>query len=159
MATPVIRAAGEGEKRWFYGGGVHTWKVTTEDSGGSFIALEDELVAGKTTPWHNHPESDEFIYVLEGEIDINVGGHKQRLSTGGMWMTPRGVNHAFIVVSPIARVLVLVAPGSAQAFYYGASEPATDVDGPVDFDRIRAMAVETGVTEVLGPPPFAAARS
>ena len=159
MSTPVIRAAGEGEKRWFFGGGTHTWKVTEEESGGSIMVFEDELVAGKTTPWHNHPDSDELAYVIEGEIDVNIGGQKQRVRTGGMWMTPRGVNHAFIVVSPTARILALQTPGSAQAFYYGASEPATDVEGSVDFDRIRAMAVETGVTEVLGPPPFAAARS
>ena len=29
----VVRADGEGEKRWFYGGGLHTWKATAEETG------------------------------------------------------------------------------------------------------------------------------
>ena len=70
-------------------------------------------------------------------------------------MTPRGVSHAFTVVSPTARLLSIVTPGSAGAFYYGASEPAGDEAGAVDFDRIRAMAASTGITDVQGPPPFA----
>ena len=33
MSTPVpiIRAKGEGDKRTFFGGGIHTWKLTAED--------------------------------------------------------------------------------------------------------------------------------
>jgi quercetin dioxygenase-like cupin family protein len=153
-ATATVKAAGEGEKRWFYGGGVHIWKVTEEESGGAFMLIEDEMTQGKTTPWHSHPDHDELIYVIDGEIDVNIAGHKQRVSTGGMWMTPRDTPHALFVVSPVARVLAFQTPGSAQAFYYGASEPAGETDGPVDFERIGEVAASTGVTKILGPPPF-----
>ena len=27
----TVRDSGEGEQRWFYGGGVHTWKATAEN--------------------------------------------------------------------------------------------------------------------------------
>jgi quercetin dioxygenase-like cupin family protein len=154
MATPVIRQAGEGEQRWFYGGGVHTWKVRAEESGGAFFVFEDVMTQGKMTPWHCHPDSDELAYVLEGEIEVNIDGRIERVGAGGMTMTPRGVSHAFRVISPMARMLALQTPGSAEAFYYGASEPATDVDGAVDFERIKEMAKSTGITNVLGPPPF-----
>ena len=157
MATPVIRQAGEGERRWFYGGGIHTWKVTSEESGGAFFLFEDEMTEGKMTPWHCHPDSDELAYVLEGEIEVNVDGRVERVRAGGVSMTPRGVSHAFRVISPMARILALQTPGSAEAFYYGASEPAAAEDGEVDFDRIRAMAESTGITQVQGPPPFARA--
>src|SRR6478672_6094901 len=66
-AKSVVRRAGDGERRWFYGGGLHTWKVTSEESDGAFFLFEDELTQGKMTPWHCHPDSDEAIYVLEGE--------------------------------------------------------------------------------------------
>lgn len=156
MATPVIRQAGEGERRWFYGGGTHTWKVSEEESGGAFFLFEDEMTEGKMTPWHCHPDSDELGYLLEGEVEINIDGRIERVRAGGMWMTPRGVSHAFRVTSPTARILALQTPGSAAAFYYDASEAATsDAEGPVDFDRIRAVAEETGITQVQGPPPFA----
>jgi quercetin dioxygenase-like cupin family protein len=157
-ATPVIRQAGEGDRRWFFGGGVHTWKVTEAESGGAFMLIEDEMTEGKVTPWHTHPDHDELAVLLEGECIVNIGGNKQRVTSGAIWMTPRGTPHAFAVVSPTARLLALQTPGSAQAFYYGASEPAGDEDGTVDFDRIGEVAAATGVTQILGPPPFASAR-
>jgi quercetin dioxygenase-like cupin family protein len=152
----VIRTAGEGQRRWFYGGGVHTWKVTSEESDGAFFVFEDELTEGKMTPWHCHRDTDEAIYVLAGAIDLNIDGEQRQVGEGGMWMAPRGVPHAFTVVSPTARLLSFQTPGSAQVFYWDASEPVTaDGQGPVDFDRIRAVASATGATTVLGPPPFA----
>ena len=70
-------------------------------------------------------------------------------------MTPRGVPHAFIVMSETARLLALQTPGSGQVFYRGASEPAVPgIEGPVDFARVIAMAKQTGATDILGPPPF-----
>jgi quercetin dioxygenase-like cupin family protein len=151
-----MRLADEGERRWFYGGGTHTWKVTTQDSDGSFFLFEDELVEGKMTPWHCHPDTDELAYILEGELEVNIDGDIRRLGAGSTYMTPRGVPHAFVVVSPTARILAFQTPGTSQAFYWDASEPAIDSqDGLVDFDRIRAVAAATGATNVIGPPPFA----
>lgn len=154
-AKPMVRMTGEGDRRWFYGGGLHTWKVTSEESNGAFFLFEDELTEGKMTPWHCHPDSDEAIYVLEGELDVNVDGDERRVTAGALWLAPRGVPHAFTVLSPTARLLSFQTPGAAQSFYWDASEPATNDDsGPVDFDRVRGVAAATGATTVLGPPPF-----
>lgn len=158
MTEPVIRASGEGDRRWFYGGGTHTWKVTAEESGGSFFLFEDEMTLGKMTPWHAHPDTDEVLYVLEGEIRINLDGRESLVSSGGVTMAPRGVPHAFTVVSDKVRLLAFQTPGTSSSFYWDAAEPATDDGpGPVDFDRIREVAQATGATTVLGPPPFAQA--
>ena len=154
MATATIKATGEGERRWFYGGGIHTWKVTEADSGGTVSAFEDEMTQGKSTPWHCHPDSDELTYLLEGECRVNVDGDERVVGAGGSWFVPRGTNHAFTVLSPFARVLACQVPGAAARFYWDASEPAGDLDGPVDFDRVRDVAANTGATNLLGPPPF-----
>ena len=154
--VPIIRAKGEGDKRSFLGGGLHTWKLTTEDTDGAFFMFEDVMTQGKCTPLHRHPEADETVYILEGEILVNVGGHESRVGAGGMTFTPKGVPHAFLVVSDRARVLTLQTPGIGQAFYRGASEPATDDQSEtVDIARIQASAKENprGI-ELLGPPPF-----
>jgi quercetin dioxygenase-like cupin family protein len=153
----LVRAAGEGERRWFAGGGVHTWKVRSEESGGAFALFEDTMTRGKTTPWHAHPRSDELIYVLDGELLVRIGGDEQKVGAGGMYFTPRGVPHAFVVVSDEAHVLGMVTPGGAESFYVDASEPWSGADGEVDFERIAAVAAATGVTKVLGPSPFASA--
>ncbi len=155
--TPIIWAAGEGERRSFLGGGLHTWKLTAEDTDGAFFMLEDVMGQGKSTPLHRHPEADETVYVLAGEILINVDGRESRVGAGGMTFTPRGVPHAFVVVSDEARVLMLQTPGVGQGFYRGASEPTSDdTSASVDIARVQSSAKENprGI-ELLGPPPFA----
>jgi quercetin dioxygenase-like cupin family protein len=155
--VPIVRAPGEGEKLWFYGGGLHTWKATSAETGGAFLLFEDVMSRGKTTPLHTHPEVDETLYLLEGEILFHIEGAEQRIGTGGVAMAPRGVAHAFLVTSEMARVLCLETPGSAEAFYRGASEPATaelERSAPVDFARVRESAMRNGGIEILGPPPF-----
>ena len=151
------RAAGEGDTRWFLGGGLHTWKLLTEDTGGAFFLFEDVMTRAKTTPLHLHPEGDEVVYVLEGEIVSNIDGVEHRVGVGGMTFTPHGTPHAFLVVSDTARLLTMQTPGSGQAFYRGASDAASDdTSDRVDFARVQASAKENGGIEILGPSPFAA---
>ncbi len=158
--APIVRAAGEGERLWFYGGGVHTWKATGAETGGTFLLFEDVMSRGKATPLHTHPH-DETLYMLEGEIRLHIDGDERRVASGGVAMAPRGVAHAFLVTSETARILFLETPGSGEAFYRGASEPATSVleaAAPVDFGRVRASAERHGGIEILGPPPFETTR-
>jgi quercetin dioxygenase-like cupin family protein len=154
--TPIIRTPGEGDKRSFLGGGVHTWKLTTEETGGAFFMFEDLMTHGKTTPLHRHPEADETVYVLEGEIAVNIDGDERRVGPGAMTFTPKGTPHAFFVCSDFARLLTVQTPGIGQAFYRGASEPATDDPADtVDIARIQASAqANPRAIELLGPPPF-----
>ena len=149
----IVRAAGEGEQRWFYGGGRHTWKVRSEEAGGAFFVIEDELVRGKSTPLHTHPYA-ELIYLVEGELLLHGDGLERRVTAGATIVTPRDVPHAFTVLSERARMLFFQAPGEGETFYLTASEPATEQDGPVDFRKIGEAAQRTGATAVLGPPPF-----
>lgn len=154
-ATGILRNPGEGERRWFFGGGTHTWKVTAEQSDGALFLFEDEMTQGKMTPWHCHPHTDEVVYVIEGEILINIDGEERHLTAGGVSMAPRGVPHAFTVISERVRLLAFQTPGTSQTFYWDGSVPAqTDGDGPVDFAALAALAQSSGVTTLMGPPPF-----
>ena len=153
--TPIIRGADEGEQRWFYGGALLTWKATSTETNGAFSLWEASMVRGKVTPLHTHP-ADETMYLLEGEILMHMDGQEHRVGAGGLVFAPRGVPHAFMVLSEVARLITIHTPGSCEAFYYGASEPiGADGSGPVDFDRIYSSAKENGGIEILGPPPFA----
>jgi quercetin dioxygenase-like cupin family protein len=159
-AVSIIRADGEGEQLRFWGGGVLTMKATSEETGGAFLLFEDYMAQGKTTPLHIHANEDEALYVLEGEILVHIDGREHSVGPRGIAVAPRGVPHAFFVTSPTARVLTLQTPGSAEAFYRSASEPASaasDPSGPVDFARVREAAERSGGMRVVGPPPFAAA--
>src|ERR671917_2458224 len=160
-AGAIIRGEGEGERRWFAGGGVHVMKATAEETDGAFILLENRMVRGKTTPLHTHPTLDETLIVLEGEILVYAEGSEHRVGPGGVAVAPPGIPHAFMVTSESALVLALQTPGSGEAFYREASEPASaDTDsGRTDWDRLRAAAERHPDTiEILGPPPFEAAK-
>ncbi len=152
----TVRERGDGEQRWFCGGGLHTWIATEEETGGAFLMFEDALDAGKVTPLHIHPDADETFYLLEGEIALHIDGNQQPLRAGGIAIIPRGVPHAFLVTSPQARMLCLQTPGTSEAFYRLASEPvvAGEPATTIDFARVSAAAAQTGAIQILGPPPF-----
>lgn len=157
MATTVVRNTEEHERRWFFGGGTHTWLAHDRDTADAFLLFEDAVEVGKRTPLHTHPDADETFYVLDGSIVLHVDGIAHELRAGGVAFVPRGVPHAFLVTSEEgARLLCLHTPGGGEGFYRHASEAA--VAGadpvPVDFDRVRAAAEATGTMRVLGPPPF-----
>ena len=114
------------------------------------------MTRGKVTPLHTH-DVEETRIVLEGEVLVHMGGEEYVLRQHGIAMAPRGVPHAFMVTSETARMLLLETPGSSEAFYRGASVPATAeliAAGPVDMGRIQESAQKNGGIEVVGPPPF-----
>ncbi len=156
-AQAIVRQDGEGEQLWFAGGGVFTVKAGSEETGGVFSLWEDRVVRGKTTPMHVHPSLDETIYVLDGELLVDVDGAKHRVGPNGVFVAPRGVPHAFLVTSETARLLCLQTPGSGDSFYRDASDPltsASDEARPPDLARLRAAAERSDAIELLGPPPF-----
>jgi quercetin dioxygenase-like cupin family protein len=150
----IVRAAGEGERRWFCGGGLHTWKATAEETNDAFLLFEDHMQARKMTPFHTHP-ADEVFYVLDGEITLHVGGRNELLAPGGFAVVLRGVPHAFMA-NEDTRLLCMQTPGTGQAFFRHASDAAdgASIDGPVDFARVQDAARAHGGVELLGPPPF-----
>src|SRR5260370_35850887 len=113
---PVVRSEGEGEKLWFYGGGVHTWLATGSETGGVFLLFDDVMTRGKTTPLHSHPEVAETLYVLDGEILVHIDGGEQTLGSGVVAKDPRGVPHGFFMKSERARILFRDTPGSVADF-------------------------------------------
>jgi quercetin dioxygenase-like cupin family protein len=154
-ATPLVRNTDETERRWFYGGGLHSWLVHESEVGDGFLLFEDTVGPDKRTPLHTHP-SDETFYLLDGSMLLHIDGAEHELRTGGVAVIPRGVPHAFLAQAQGARMLCLHTPGGGEDFYRAASEPAIlgDPALPVDFDRIRQAAESTGSMTIVGPPPF-----
>jgi len=157
-AVPVVLEQGEGEYIWF-GAGLFTFKVTSEQSGGVFMLTEVTMSRGKTTPLHVHHGHDETTYLIDGEVLFNVDGVEQQARPGSTASVPRGTPHALLVTSESARLITFVTPGDAEAFYREAGEPAPSRTAPpegtpLDLPRIREAGKRTGFMDVLGPPPF-----
>ena len=151
MLAPVIRRADEGEKRWFFGGGVFTWKLSSANEDISLI--EVDMVKGKWTPIHTHPVS-ESMWVLDGQIQYRINDDEHELRAGDFVMVPAGVPHAFIVKSATAKVLGIQPTCECESFYRGASEPFEGSGCVVDFARLLLSAQQNGGITIVGPPPF-----
>ena len=62
----------EGEAFWLLGM-LQTVKVGRADAAGQYGLLEIVIPPGLGSPWHVHPEEDEWFYVLEGNMTFYVG--------------------------------------------------------------------------------------
>jgi quercetin dioxygenase-like cupin family protein len=148
----IVRRAGEGEKLWFFGGGVWTWKVDSADTAGELSVVEVAMDAGKRTPLHTHPIAESH-WVLAGELRYRIDDADVEVGAGDYVFVRTGVPHAFVVLSE-ARILSIQPSGACEAFYRGASEPLEDSACVTDFDRIGVSGRLNGGIEILGPPPF-----
>src|SRR5205823_5943702 len=93
MST-VILAPAVGTLVWLGGLGVH-FKLSGEETGGSFSLVEHVVEPGTIVPLHTHLYEDEFSFVLEGEIGVRVG-EQEILATPGCYIVkPRGIPHMF----------------------------------------------------------------
>ena len=54
-----------------------------------------EFPPGTFVPPHVHPTQDELIYVLEGVLDLELGGARTQARAGDLVRMPRGVPHAY----------------------------------------------------------------
>ena len=157
--TSVITTQDAGDNIWF-GGGLVSFKVTTEQSGGALMLFEHAAAKGKRTPLHLHPDHDETGLILEGELLLHVDGVEYRVGPGAAIRIPRNVPHALLVTSDIARSVWVVTPGGAmEDFFRQAGEVAPDRSLPppdIDLARLLAVGESTGAMKVLGPPPFPA---
>jgi quercetin dioxygenase-like cupin family protein len=154
ILSPVVCRAGQGTRRWFFGGGVWTWKADSHDSGGGLIVVEVEMDRGKRTPLHTHPIA-ESLYVLDGQLRYHIDGDDSELGVGDFVMVPAGMPHAFLVVSEQARILTMQPSDDCEAFYLGASEPLDGSARETDFGRVAASGAANGGIDIVGPPPFA----
>jgi len=51
--------------------------------------------AGTFVPSHSHDEQEEYLYVLEGTLDVDLNGKKTQGNVGDLVRLPRGIPHAF----------------------------------------------------------------
>lgn len=148
----------EGDAIWF-NGALQNVKLPGSFGDDALCVVEVTSTAGRATPLHTDP-SNETFYVLEGELLFHVDGQEYPAPAGQTITIRRGAEHAFIIVSPVARFLVMNTPGTQERFFRAGGEPAVTRDlgaaPPANMERTLAAAREFGV-DFLGPPPFAVA--
>ena len=114
-----------------YGAGTVSILIDGEDTGGAFALVDVVQKPGAEPPLHVHETEDETFYVLEGEIDVLVGGEKHNLSAGGAIFLPRGIPHTFRIKSPVAHALNVLRPAGFEQWFRELGTPAEDFDLPL----------------------------
>jgi quercetin dioxygenase-like cupin family protein len=146
----------EGEAYWLLGM-LEIVKIGGMDTGGEYGLIEITVRAGEGSPWHVHPDEDEWFYVLEGEFTFYVGEERLTLSAGSFAFGPKGVPHTFIAESDGARALVGFQPFLFEGFLHEVGEPATErvlpppPEAPPDMERLLPIGERNGI-QILGPP-------
>ena len=105
----------EGEAHWLLGM-LEIVKISGADTNGEFGLLEITVRAGEGSPWHVHPEEDEWFYVLEGEFTVYVGDRRLSLPAGSFAFGPKGVPHTFIAETDGAKALIGFQPFHFEGF-------------------------------------------
>jgi quercetin dioxygenase-like cupin family protein len=136
-AKPKTLASGEGDTQAML---THTlvWKLAGNDTNGQYAMFEMIDATHGEPPLHSHPWEETF-YILEGELEITLGNRQQVVTAGAVSHFPANAAHTFKVISPIARVLVIVAPAAAAEFYREVGEKITSLPpDPIVFQAICA---------------------
>lgn len=118
------------QNTYFYAGGTATILIGGEETGGRFSLVEAVQRPGCEPPLHVHEEADETFYVLEGEIQVMIGGEVHLLSGGDSIFLPRGVPHTFRIKSAVARGLNFMTPAGFEEWFRTLGKPATSFDLP-----------------------------
>lgn len=99
------------------GGEWNDCKVSAKDTAGAMCIFEFTGAGGG--PRHLHHEQDEWIYVIDGELDFVVGAERLRLTAGQSIFIPRKTAHLWTCMSgrPAKIINVYQPAGKMEAFF------------------------------------------
>ncbi len=92
------------------------------------FAFETHSEPGQFVPVHVHPRQDEFILVLDGQLELKLGGVWQTANAGDLVRMPMGVPHGYFNKSdkPV-RALFWVSPAGRLEALFDVLHNMTDV--------------------------------
>ncbi|MBU4611772.1 cupin domain-containing protein [Achromobacter sp. GG226] len=136
---------------WNILGQVYTPKQVSEDSISWHATFPEETFV----PPHVHPLQDEYIYVLEGRIDLILDGKPQCAHAGDLVRMPRGIPHAFFNNSGLpAKALFWAAPaGKLLELYrriHNVASPAEVVNIAREYDVVFLPPVSSAAAVASG---------
>ena len=101
------------------------FKVLTQDTGSGLSVIEHKGLGHGGPPVHIHLHQDEWFYVMEGEVLIQVAGERKTLRAGESVLGPRGIAHGFAEVGekPAHMIVAFTPAGKIEGFFREAAVP------------------------------------
>src|SRR3712207_537801 len=113
-----VLGPGEGESVLMGGLGAR-FMIDGETAGGGF-ALVEPPIAPRTlaAPLHRHANEDEYSYVLEGRVGVQLGEETLEAGPGDLVLKPRNQWHAFWNPGDEpARLLEIISPAGFERYF------------------------------------------
>ena len=156
----VVLSPDEGETVWLRKLGIR-FMIGGEESGGNFALVEHPIgPRALAAPMHTHRHEDEYTYVLEGEIGVQVGEEVLLARPGDLVFKPRGVPHAFWnPADEPARALEIISPAGFEQYFAELAPlfPPANED-PLDDEAVDAVREKYGLEMDMGSIPMLAER-
>ena len=117
-ATRHVLGSTEGEAVNLLALGVR-FMIDGERTGGAFSLVEHPLPGRALgSPVHTHAHEDEYTFVLEGRVGVQLGDEVIEAEPGELVFKPRGVAHAFWNAGDEpARMLELISPAGFENYF------------------------------------------
>jgi mannose-6-phosphate isomerase-like protein (cupin superfamily) len=116
---------------------------------GEGFSLVEHPIAPRTlaAPMHVHEHEDEYSYVLEGEVGVQIGDEVRYAKPGDLVVKPRGISHAFWNrADEPARVLEIISPGGFERYFAELAPLLPPLRPAPDFEAIPALQARYGLT-------------
>ena len=95
-----------------------TVKIDSAQTEGRYAVIEEVSPVGGGPPLHVHRHEDEVFYVLEGEVEFQLGDQRFRAKAGSTAYLPRDIPHTFRNVGRMSsKVLVVIIPARFVGFF------------------------------------------
>jgi quercetin dioxygenase-like cupin family protein len=150
----------EGETVWLRKLGIR-FMIGGEETQGNFALVEHPIgPRALAAPMHTHEREDEYTYVLEGKIGVQIGEEVLVARPGDLVFKPRGVPHAFWnAADEPARALEIISPAGFERYFAELAPlfpPANQ--GPIDEEAVGAVREKYALEMDMGSIPVLAER-
>ena len=156
----VVLSPNEGEMVQFGGLGVR-FMIGGDQTGDTFALVEHPIEPrALAAPMHTHRNEDEYTYVLEGEIGVQVGEEVRVARPGDLVFKPRGIPHAYWNAGEApARALEIISPAGFER-YFAEITPLLPPNhaGPPDEEALGAVMARYGLEMDMGSIPVVGGR-
>lgn len=126
-------------------------KLAAEDVGNRTAIFHVTVPTLSGPPLHRHSREDEFFYILNGEIVLQVDGVRHTLTAGCCAYAPRGTAHAFQnFQKDTGHMLVMATPADFDHFFRALDALNRGLATP-DYAGTERLMNDYGM-ELLGPP-------
>lgn len=128
-------------------------KISGQDTADAMCVFE--FTGSSCGPKHSHPDQDEWIYILDGELNFVVGEEKFQATRGETVFLPRNVPHAWAASGkqPVKLIDTYQPAGQIEKFFreVGKYSGSPAIHEALTLDELGKLFADHGM-QLLGPP-------